>query len=125
VVDFLRSRGHNVYDFRNPEANPGGFHWSDIDKEWESWNPFQYRKALEHKIAQRGFDADMHAMVAADVCVLVLPAGRSASFELGWMMGQGKQGIVLLPELEKVEPELMYRQAKMVVSLGELMGLLE
>jgi len=29
VVAALRKAGHEVYDFRNPEDNPGGFHWAD------------------------------------------------------------------------------------------------
>ena len=29
VVAALRAAGHEVYDFRNPEHNPGGFHWAD------------------------------------------------------------------------------------------------
>ena len=30
VVAALRKAGHEVYDFRNPEDNPGGFHWADV-----------------------------------------------------------------------------------------------
>ena len=42
----------------------------------------------------------------ADACVLLLPCGRSAHLELGWMAGTGKQTIVLMEVAE--EPELMY-----------------
>ena len=28
VVAALRKAGHEVYDFRNPKDNPGGFHWA-------------------------------------------------------------------------------------------------
>ena len=31
VVSFLRNKGHEVYDFRNPPHGNGGFQWSDID----------------------------------------------------------------------------------------------
>lgn len=30
VVSFLRNKGHEVYDFRNPPHGNGGFQWSDI-----------------------------------------------------------------------------------------------
>jgi len=30
VVAALRKAGHEVYDFRNPDDNPGGFHWADV-----------------------------------------------------------------------------------------------
>lgn len=43
----------------------------------------------------------------ADTCVLVLPCGRSAHTEAGWMAGAGKRVIVYIPEM--VKPELMYK----------------
>lgn len=121
VVQFLRSLNHDVYDFRNPRANNVGFHWSDIDKNWKEWNPAEYRKALTHPIANAGFNLDFNAMKWCDTCVLVLPAGRSASFELGWCMGAGKRGIVYIPE--PVEPELMFLNAEIVVNFDELKSL--
>ena len=35
VVAALRKAGHEVYDFRNPKDNPGGFHWADVDENWQ------------------------------------------------------------------------------------------
>ena len=55
----------------------------------------------------KGFDLDFNAMKWADVCVMVLPCGRSANTEAGWMKGAGKKVIVYSPEKE--EPELMYK----------------
>ena len=43
----------------------------------------------------------------ADACVLVLPCGRSAHTEAGWMAGRGKKVVVYIPKME--EPELMYK----------------
>ena len=80
VVSFLREQGHEVYDFRHP-AGKTGFQWSQIDEDWENWSTDQYRAALEHPIAQAGFKSDFDAMQWADVCVLVLPCGRSAHSE--------------------------------------------
>ena len=53
------------------------------------------------------FKADLDAMLWADVCVLVLPCGRSAHTEAGWFAGKGLKTIVYMPE--KQEPELMYK----------------
>lgn len=106
VVRALSNDGHEVYDFKNPEPGNNGFRWSEIDPAWESWTPQQYRKALSHPVAVDGFNRDMAAMRWANACVLVLPAGRSASWELGWFAGQGKECAVFM--LEKLEPELMY-----------------
>ncbi len=107
VVRRLREAGHEVYDFRNPKDNPGGFHWSDVDENWQDWSPEQYISNLDNPIAQKGFKADFDAMKWADSCVLVLPCGRSAHTEAGWFAGKGLKTIVYIPE--KQEPELMYK----------------
>ena len=67
-----------------------------------------------HPIAVAGYEHDIGALRACDACVLVLPSGRSASWELGYAMGQGKRAAVL--QLGKVEPELMYREAEILTS---------
>jgi len=50
---------------------------------------------------------DFEAMQWADCCVMVLPCGRSANTEAGWMKGAGKKVYVYQPV--KQEPELMYK----------------
>lgn len=105
VVETLRYLGHEVYDFRNPEGRTG-FSWSDIDKNWGQWSTQQYRDALHHPIAERGFQSDCAGMCWADICLLVLPCGRSAHVEAGVMKGLGKAVFVYSPEQQ--EPELMY-----------------
>ena len=49
----------------------------------------------------------MEALEWADTCVLVLPCGRSAHTEAGWMAGAGRRVLVYIPEM--MEPELMYK----------------
>ncbi|WP_414462940.1 hypothetical protein [Hyphomicrobium sp. DY-1] len=105
IVAALRSGGHVVYDFRNPRPGDRGFAWSEIDPNWEAWNAERYRECLRHPIARAGFKSDFDAMKWADVCLLVLPCGRSAHLELGWMAGAGKRTIILTRDGE--EPELM------------------
>jgi nucleoside 2-deoxyribosyltransferase len=118
VVHILRRCGHVVYDFRNPAPGDRGFAWSEIDPDWQTWSPEKYREALQHPIAKRSYETDMAALRGCDACLLVLPAGRSASFELGYAMGEGKSCYVL--SLEKTEPELMFREARLLVSVAEL-----
>ena len=50
---------------------------------------------------------DLDALNWADTCLLVLPCGRSAHTEAGWMKGAGKRTIVYIPEMQ--EAELMYK----------------
>ena len=107
ILKALLDEGHTVYDFRNPANGIEGFHWSEIDPEWKSWSPEEYRNnLLRHPIAARGFMSDKRAMEWADTCVLVLPCGRSAHLEAGWFCGAGKRCLILLSGND-FEPELM------------------
>lgn len=121
VVRSLREAGHEVFDFRNPPHGRGGFRWSDVDPGYEGWSVRQYIEGLSSEVAKDGFENDLAAMLWADVCVLVLPCGRSAHAEAGWMKGRGKKTIVYMPE--KQEAELMYRLFDGVVdSMEDLLG---
>jgi hypothetical protein len=123
VVASLREAGHEVYDFRNPAPGNHGFHWSEIDPEWQAWNQHTYREALQHPIADTGFAADWQAMEWADTGVLLLPRGRSAHLEAGYFVGTKKELHILM--LSKEEPELMYRMADSIcLDIDELLAAL-
>lgn len=120
VVYALRACGHDVYDFKNP-PNRSGFSWSSIDPNWREWTPSEHVAALKHPLAQAGFESDMGALRACDLCVLVLPCGRSAHLELGWAAGAGKPTLVL--EEQPIEADLMYLMCcRVCTSLGELLN---
>ena len=124
VVTRLREAGHEVYDFRNPPHGDAGFHWTDIDPKAPEWTFAQYAEGLHHPLAERQFQADIDALTWADTCVLVLPCGRSAHTEAGWMAGAGKRVLAYIPEM--VEPELMYKLFDGVAgSLDELVEKLQ
>jgi hypothetical protein len=123
VVSIARHAGHEVYDFRNPPHGKGGFAWSDIDTNWEQWTTEEFRDALKNKIAEAGFKSDLDGMRWADIGILVLPCGRSAHVEAGWMQGIGMPVYVFSPG--KHEPELMYKVfPKIIASWNELKELL-
>ena len=107
LVKLLRQWGHEVYDFRHPTPDDNGFHWSEIDPEWEDWDVYKYRAALKSPVAEDGFQTDMSALERADVVVLLLPSGRSAHAEAAWH--KGRNGITIVHSPESCEPELMYK----------------
>lgn len=120
-VSRLRAEAHEVYDFRNPFPGDTGFHWSEIDQEWKSWDASAFRASLDHPIARRGFANDWEAMKWAQAGVLLLPCGRSAHLEAGYFVGAGKPLWIVLSDKDQIEPELMYRMGTgVVIGITEL-----
>lgn len=107
TLEELKNAGFAVYDFKKPWGSAPGFDWKDIDPNWENWTTEQFIAALQHPIADRGFNNDNQGMGISQICVLLLPCGRSAHAEAGYMAGAGKMVYVLQPI--KQEPELMYK----------------
>lgn len=105
IVASLRSLGYEVYDFRNPGKEQTGFNWREIDPNWSNWNQYEWRKALNHPVARRGYESDYNALINCDAVVMVLPCGKSAHMEAAFMAAKGKP--VLTLALDKTEPELM------------------
>ncbi len=126
AVQKLRALGHEVYDFRGPgtgwgevEGSDGGFHWSEVDPEWQSWpsDVPRYLAGLEHPRAVIGYNRDMDALKLADACILVNPCGQSAHAELGWASGAGKLTAAYCPEIR--EPDLMLKMAGHITNQWE------
>lgn len=117
VVSALRAAGHDVYDFKQPVPGDNGFHWSEIDPNWKEWTPEQFSKALDHPIALAGYKKDIGALESCDVCVLVMPCGRSAHLEAGFALGASKPTFILLSD---GEPELMYRMAQVCLTISDI-----
>jgi hypothetical protein len=123
VVKRLCEAGHKVYDFRHPPDGSDGFHWSEIDEEWQAWSPAEFREGLKHPLAEVGYTSDKKGMDWAQACVMVMPCGRSAHLEAGYMGGAGKKVIVLLSD---GEPELMYKLADAIcIDMDEVLKKLD
>lgn len=122
VVQKLRALGHRVYDFRgggdgwDPADGEGGFAWSEVDPDWQTWpaDVKRYLKGLDHPRAVEGYRRDMNALRKADACIMVMPCGPSASMEMGWAAGARKLVAVYAPEIR--EPDLMVKMAHHITS---------
>lgn len=117
VVSALRAAGFEVYDFRNPPES-SAFRWTDIDP-WFKGTVDQdnTRAMLAHPVARKAFDVDMGALRGCDLCVLVMPCGRSAHLEAGYAVGAGKPTCILLGDDQ--EPELMHLMADYIAGSAE------
>lgn len=106
----LRREGYEVHDdwfAAGPEAD-------DYWKKYEQGRERSYPEALKGKAARLVFGFDHDNLDAADIAILALPAGRSGHLELGWALGRGKQGYVLLDDPERWD--VMYQFASGVCS---------
>lgn len=74
---------------------------SDIDPDFQNWTVELYRKGLAAPWSEQQFVSDLDALRWADTCVLVLPCGRSAHTEAGWMARSGRRTIVCMPEMQE------------------------
>lgn len=92
IATSLRYEGYDVFDdwyAAGPEA----------DDKWQDYEQARGRtlpQALQGFAAQHVYHFDRHHLEQADAAILVLPAGRSGHLELGWALGAGKAGYVLL-----------------------------
>lgn len=107
VGNTLRAAGHEAFDDWYGAGPNADDHW----REYEEERGRAYREALKAPAAEAIFNLDMKWLEWADTAVLVLPAGRSAHMEAGWMVGKGRELHILMPE-EHGRWDVMYRMAK-------------
>jgi len=116
----LRAAGHEVFDdwfAAGPEAD-------DKWRDYEKGRGRSYLEALGGKAAKHVFLFDHAHLLESDVVVLVLPAGKSGHLELGWALGAGKAGYILLDNPERWD--VMYKFATGVfTSVDDLLEELE
>lgn len=105
AAKLLRLHGHYVFDdWISPGANTDA-HWM----EYEQARGRTYLEALDGKHVNNVFQFDKNNIDDADIVVLMLPCGKSAHLELGYAIGTGKPGHIIL---NGDEPwEVMYKFA--------------
>lgn len=126
IVNALKRIGHEVYDFRNPKDGDSGFNWNQVIPEYLLGGkvaPSKYRKGLTHPVARAGYKSDIDALQWCEAVIYVMPCGRSASWEFGYAMGQGKRGYVVM--FSEDEPDLMFSEAKILTNMNELFDAFE
>lgn len=99
----LEQIGHEIMDWRDPVH---AFAWEQVDESWRGWDRAGFASAMETPRAKEAYKHDYCLMCEADLCLLLLPSGRSAHSEAGFMAGKGKRVYVYIPEYDT--PELMY-----------------
>lgn len=105
----LRGQGFEVFD----DWHAAGEDADDIWQQYERERGRSYKEALASPHAEAVFQMDTTYLDRADAVVLVLPAGKSGHLELGWSIGQGKAGFILL-DGEPERFDVMYKFADAV-----------
>jgi hypothetical protein len=104
----LRESGFEVFDdwfAAGPEAD-------DKWRDYERSRGRSYLEALHGLAATNVFEFDKRHLSQADSVILVLPAGKSGHLELGWSLGRGVRGYILLDTPDRWD--VMYRFADLV-----------
>lgn len=110
LAQLLRSHGHEVFDdwmAAGPEAD-------DKWREYEIERGRTYVEALRGNAARHVFEYDRQWLNRCDTGVLLCPAGKSGHLELGYLLGQGKRGFILLDSPDRWD--VMYQFATKVCS---------
>lgn len=119
IANRLRVEGFEVFDdwyAAGPEAD-------DKWRDYEKGKGHSFVEALEGEAAKNVFMFDKRHLERAQQVVLALPAGKSGHLELGWALGRGVPGYVLLDNPERWD--VMYQFAtKVVTSIDELVTVL-
>ena len=86
-------------------------HW----KEYYQSQGLDYLSALKEPASVNVYNFDKKHIDMSDYMVLVLPAGKSGHMELGYQIGRGKQGIILLDgSADEERWDVMYQFASLV-----------
>ena len=105
IANKLRAAGHEVFDdwyAAGPEAD-------DYWQKYEIAKGHNYVQGLQGYAAKHVFSFDKFHLDRNDIAVLALPAGKSAHLELGYVIGCGKPGYILLDNPDRWD--VMYQFA--------------
>lgn len=116
----LRDAGHEVFD----EWHAAGPEADDFMRDYLRARGDDYNAALRSLAVQHVFKFDKRHLDRSDVAVMVMPGGKSAHLELGYVVGSGGRGIILL-DREPDRIDIMHAFAERVVfSVEELVDYL-
>lgn len=113
----IRAAGHEVFDdwiAAGPEAD-------DYWQKYEIAKGNNYKQGLSGYAAKHVYEFDKFHLDRCDIAILILPAGKSGHLELGYMIGKGKLGYILLEDPDRWD--VMYQFATGVFyDLDELLA---
>lgn len=118
VAEALRAAGFDVFsDWYAPGPNA-----DDHLRDYCRGRGLTYQQIMATEAVSHIVNFDMHWLGRADAAVLLAPAGKSAHLELGWALGKGKPGFILMEhEPERIDV-MHYVANKVCHAVEELIG---
>lgn len=118
----LRYEGHQVDAFCDDTSGRFVFHFSEIGDA----SKLDAVNFLQDERSQKAFAEDKKWLDWADVCLLILPAGKSSHLEAGYAKGCGKKLIIWQQQFPKGEFDVMYGFADLITNrIGEVLEFLK
>lgn len=111
----LREAGLAIFD----DWYAAGEYADDSWRDYEQARGRTYIQALDGLAAEHVFQFDLKHLRECRGGILVLPAGKSGCLELGYLLGQGKPGYILLDTPERWDVMFKFATA-VVLSVPEL-----
>lgn len=105
LADDIRSLGifDSVFDDWYAAGPRADDHWRDYEKARGHSLP----QALRGNPARHVYNYDRRHLERCDIAILLLPAGKSAHLELGFVIGRGAKGYILM-DAEPERFDVMY-----------------
>lgn len=120
IANKVRESGVRVFD----DWIAAGPHADDCWRDYEVQRGHSYKEALNGHPAKHVFTFDEFHLNRCHAGVLVYPAGKSGHLELGWIIGSGKPGFILLDETPE-RYDVMKRFAQVYLDVESLKKALE
>ena len=106
IAKELRELNFIVFDDWH-SVSPNG---DDLWKDYETKRGRTYEESLKGWHAHNVFNFDKKHIDNSDIGVLIMPAGKSAFLELGYMIGQGKPGFILMDEQDRYDVMVLFTE---------------
>lgn len=108
IGEQIRSHGFEVFDDWFAAGPIADDSWRD----YEMARGHSYMEGLKGWAANHVFEFDFFHLNRSNAGVLILPAGISGHLELGYLIGRGKPGYILLPKDRPPRWDVMYKFAR-------------
>ena len=124
IREYLQMHGHIVDCFASEDNGRISFNWAKLVDIQYKLPHMDAKDMLEVEKVKQAFVEDKKWLEWCEVCILVLPSGKSAHLEAGYAKGQGKR-LYIFGELQKGDFDVMYGFADGIFRDYEMPDLIE